>query len=163
MVGGVAVDPSDDLLEFLRWQEGLPGGKPALVAYQDKGGVWTIGYGRTKNVSTGDRCSPEQAEAWLYQDASHFMHNVLAMVAIELTRYEVDACTSLAFNIGSAGFSGSQVLKYINQGKLVSASQAFGLWNKVHVDGELVVSDDLVQRRAAERAIFDRGDYSGRP
>ena len=39
-----------------------------LEAYKCSAGVWTIGYGRTKNVKEGDTCTQEQADKWLDRD-----------------------------------------------------------------------------------------------
>lgn len=54
----------DQAIADIRRDEGL-----RLVAYQDGGGVWTIGYGHTRGVSLGDTCTEAQAEIWLIQDA----------------------------------------------------------------------------------------------
>src|SRR5574337_539668 len=40
-----------------------------LTAYRDSGGVWTIGFGHTKDVTQGQTCTAEQAAAWLAEDA----------------------------------------------------------------------------------------------
>ncbi len=40
----------------------------SLRAYQDGGGVWTIGFGHTRGVKPGDVCSLAQAEGWLDDD-----------------------------------------------------------------------------------------------
>ena len=50
---------------LIRCFEGL-----RLEAYQDTGGVWTIGYGHTAFVKAGTTCTAEQAEDWLEQDAA---------------------------------------------------------------------------------------------
>lgn len=42
----------------------------SLVAYQDGGGVWTIGRGHTRGVKPGDTCTAEQSRAWLTEDAT---------------------------------------------------------------------------------------------
>ena len=60
---------SAPLYEWLHWWEGREG-SPALEAYQDGGGVWTIGYGRTENVKEFDHCTPDQAERWLHDTVS---------------------------------------------------------------------------------------------
>lgn len=41
-----------------------------LEAYQDSGGVWTIGFGHTAGVKRGDVCTVEQAEQWLGVDSA---------------------------------------------------------------------------------------------
>src|SRR5579872_1024472 len=39
-----------------------------LKAYQDIGGVWTIGWGHTSGVKPNDECSQEEADQWLEED-----------------------------------------------------------------------------------------------
>lgn len=39
-----------------------------LEAYQDGLGVWTIGYGHTRGVKSGDTCTLMQAVIWLADD-----------------------------------------------------------------------------------------------
>ncbi len=41
-----------------------------LEAYQDEGGVWTIGWGHTQGVVQGQTCTQTQADEWLEQDFS---------------------------------------------------------------------------------------------
>ena len=41
-----------------------------LKAYQDGGGIWTIGYGHILGVKSGDICSFDQADKWLTEDLS---------------------------------------------------------------------------------------------
>lgn len=41
-----------------------------LKAYQDPGGIWTIGFGRAHDVKEGDTCTMEQAEQWLAEDSA---------------------------------------------------------------------------------------------
>lgn len=47
----------------LKQKEGL-----RLRAYRDSGGVWTIGYGHTKDVKPGDHITEEEAERLLNED-----------------------------------------------------------------------------------------------
>ena len=54
---------SDKGIRMLEGFEGL-----RLNAYQDSGGVWTIGYGHTGNVHPGDHITQQQAEQYLRQD-----------------------------------------------------------------------------------------------
>ena len=47
------MNPSQDALSLVKASEGL-----RLQAYQDTGGVWTIGYGHTAGVNAGDVKAP---------------------------------------------------------------------------------------------------------
>ena len=55
-----------------------------LEAYKCSAGVWTIGYGRTKNVSKGDVCSQEQADIWLAEELPVFGAYVSDAVTVPL-------------------------------------------------------------------------------
>jgi lysozyme len=146
--------PSADLLAFLRAWEGL-----RLKAYDDGGGVWTIGYGHTKDVRKGDTCTREQAEKWLAEEVSEFATGVDAVIHVATEQHEFDACVSLAYNIGLAAFRDSTLLRKLNENLFESAKEQFGRW--VFDNGKRIAG--LVSRRAAEREMFDVGDYSGRP
>jgi len=43
-------------------------GPARLVAYQDSGGVWTIGRGHTKGVAAGMTCTEAQSDTWFAED-----------------------------------------------------------------------------------------------
>lgn len=53
----------DQALVDIKADEGL-----RLEAYQDGGGVWTIGFGHTSGVKIGQTCTRTQADVWLLQD-----------------------------------------------------------------------------------------------
>lgn len=64
------------------------------------GEPWTIGWGRTKNVKRGDRCTLDQANAWLREDVEEAAQIVRAAVQVPLTAGEFAALTSMAYNFG---------------------------------------------------------------
>ena len=72
------------------------------------------------------------------------------------TQYQFDAMVSLAFNIGRANFGISTVLRSHNLGNYQTAADAFLLWDKMHVEGVLVTSQGLLNRRRAERAWYSQ-------
>lgn len=151
--------PSDALLEFLRWWEGLPGGKPALVAYDDGTGVWTIGYGTTRDVAPGDTCTTAQADAMLVADVDEAWYGVDDAIRVTLAQHEMDAVTSLAYNVGVDAVRKSTLLRRMNGGDFGAASDEFSRW--VRAGGRILTG--LVKRREAERLMFERADYTGRP
>jgi len=65
---------------------------------------------------------------------------------------------SLAYNIGITGFKGSTVLAKFNVSDIAAAAEAFLIWDKAHVNGQLVVVQGLYNRRLQERAIFLTAD-----
>jgi len=140
---------------FLKQFEGCK-----LEAYLDSAGVWTIGWGHTP-ASQGQRISQAQADAWFTSDVNtryanklnEYLHNGKQALA-PTTQNQFDAMLSLMYNIGSGAFKTSSVLRYHLQGDYEAASRAFASWNKIHKDGELVVSQGLASRRAKEAAIY---------
>jgi len=124
-----------------------------LASYQDPSGSWTIGYGHTVNVGPGQTITQAEADQLLAQDLMQFEAGVSSVTA-NPTSNEFSAMVSLAFNIGMGGFKGSTVLRQHNAGNYAAAADAFLLWNKAHVDGQLVELAGLTTRRAAERALY---------
>ncbi|MCD7721232.1 MAG: lysozyme [Prevotellaceae bacterium] len=101
---------SEKLKAFLRETEGFK-----TKAYQDTGGVWTIGYGYTKNVHYTDKITMQQAEEYLEQD----LEEALKYVNIEdvcTTQGQSDALVDFVFNEGYSRLKSSTLLRYIKQG-----------------------------------------------
>jgi lysozyme len=134
-----------------------PGGVPVLTAYQDGAGIWTICYGHTQGVEEGDTATPELCMSYLQDDTRDATEDVNDYISSSATTQEqFDAMVSLAFNIGRANFASSTVLRSHNIGNYQTAADAFLLWDKMHVDGQLVASKGLHNRRWAERAWYSQ-------
>jgi lysozyme len=124
-----------------------------LAAYDDGGGVWTIGYGHT-----GDDVYPEltisqtQAEELLRGDLEKFESYVEDAVEVEIDDNQFSALVCFCFNVGpeTEGFGGSTLLKLLNDGDYQGAANQFPVWNKVN--GE--PWPGLTRRRLAEQALF---------
>jgi lysozyme len=121
-----------------------------LVAYQDSKGVWTIGFGHTRNVYRGMVCTQIQAEAWLVQDIAVAEYAVNRLVKIQLTQSEFDALVDFAFNAGSGNLEASTLLKRVNSHDIAGAADEFHKWD--HAGGVEVAG--LLRRRLAERELF---------
>lgn len=124
-----------------------------LTAYKDGGGVWTIGWGHTKNVHAGDTCTQEQADIWLFIDIKWAEDEVNEHVKVALSQKEFDALVDFVFNIGGTAFANSTLLKMLNSGNISGAAHEFERWdmdNGVHVAG-------LLRRRLAEETEFKEG------
>lgn len=156
--------PSADLYKYLRWWEGQ-GGKPVLVAYKCPRGRWTIGYGSTHGVTEGMRITYEEAEHRLSAGVGLVADAVEYSLAGLLNQQQFDSLVSLAYNIGISAFRTSSPCILVKAGKYDRVGPAIELWHKVTnpVTGVLEPNEGLIKRRAADRAIFERGDYSGRP
>jgi lysozyme len=117
-------------------------------------GRWTIGYGHTLSARQGAQVSEADAEALLLYDLIGVAHTVNALTFTPLSQNQYDALCAFAFNIGIDNFRASQVLKRVNEGALIQAACGMELWRKAEFEGEPIVVDGLVRRRALEKALF---------
>ena len=142
-------------IDFIKSHEAL-----RLKAYQDSKGVWTIGWGHTKNVHPGDVITREQAEQFIRDDFAWVERTLNTdLVAGRdkplVTQNEFDALCSLVFNIGSDAYLESTVRRKIKQGDKMAAARAFGMW----IYSNHKIAPGLVTRRNAERKMFLQGGY----
>lgn len=123
-----------------------------LEAYDDKGGVWTIGYGHTQGVFEGMIITQAEADDFFREDLEKFESYVIDAVNVKLTDDQFSALVCFCFNVGPGeeGFGGSTLLKLLNAGDYQGAANQFVRWNKVHGAPWL----GLTRRRLAERALF---------
>jgi lysozyme len=121
-----------------------------LQAYQDTGGIWTIGYGHTHGVKEGDTCTQEQADEWLAEDMQEAVDDVLRLVKVNLTQGQFAALVDFVFNLGVGQFQHSTLLKRINDRDFGLAGSEFSRW--VYDDGKIL--GGLVTRREREKALF---------
>lgn len=121
-----------------------------LEAYQDQGGVWTIGYGHTMGVKRGDKCTLLEAQGYLIHDLQEAEHVVQHYVSVPLNQGEFDALVDFVFNLGMYEFINSTLLKLLNKGDYAGAANQFDLWDRC--GGEVVAG--LLRRREAERQEF---------
>ena len=124
-------------------------------AYLCPAGVPTIGYGNTfypdgRKVKLGDTISHEEAERLLKITLNQFAKEVDKLVKVQVTDNQFSALVSLAYNIGIGAFSGSTLLRLLNQGNYDKVSAQFDRWNRA--GGE--ISLGLINRRNEERKLF---------
>lgn len=117
-------------------------------------GRWTIGYGHTLTAREGAEVSERDAEALLLYDLIAVAHTVNETTYTPLTQNQFDALCCFAFNIGVENFRRSSVLRRLNEGQLLLAACGMELWRKADFEGERIVIDALVRRRAAEKTLF---------
>lgn len=117
-------------------------------------GRWMIGYGHTLTAREGAEVDEPDAEALLVYDLIAVQHAVNEALFAPVSQNQFDALCSFAFNIGLDNFRRSQVVKRLNAGAAVQAACAMELWRKADFEGERIIVDALVRRRAAEKALF---------
>ena len=148
--------PSETYDTLVRQQEGC-----VLHPYLDKKGVPTIGIGTTiyptgKSVTMADPAiTMEQAEEYLNYGSAGAEHAVNAFVKSEINQNQFDALCDFVYNVGPPHFITSTLLRLINANPAdPNITAAFLMWDKITVDGQLQVLDDLVNRRKAEAALY---------
>ena len=128
-----------------------------LKAYQDSGGVWTIGWGSTfdfdkqRKVLPGDTITQALAQKWLEMETSQNATDIKKLVTVPLNNNQLNSLISFVYNVGINAFKSSTLLRILNAGadKQTVADQ-FDRWiydNGVKVQG-------LINRRIAEKKLF---------
>ena len=121
-----------------------------LTAYKCSAGVWTIGYGHTSGVHSGQVITQAQADALLRQDLEKFERYVNSTAYVPITAQLNDnqfaALGSFAFNCGQGN------LKRLCAGRN-TAQIAAAMPQYCKAAGRKLPG--LVQRRAAEVALFN--------
>ena len=126
-----------------------------LKAYQCSAGVWTIGYGHTKDVEEGDTISKDQAEEMLVEELHEYENYVNEYVNVALSQNQFDALVSWVYNLGPANLKASTMLKVLNDGKYEDVPYQMKRWNKA--GGKVL--DGLVRRREAEALLYQGREW----
>ena len=122
-----------------------------LKAYQDTGGVWTIGWGTIKGVKKGMTCTIEQAQKWLDDEVNFCAAAIAHYVHPQISDNAFAALVSFAYNVGVPAFAKSTLLAKLNAGKpMTEVAAQFARWNK---DNGKVVPG-LTRRRKLEAELF---------
>lgn len=117
-------------------------------------GIWVIGHGHTISARKGGVVGADDAENLLIWDMTKLEPKVKDCLFAPVSQAQIDGLLSLAFNIGIENFADSDVVRFINQGKILSAAAAFDIWRKASFNGNEMIVDALVRRRTAEKARF---------
>tara|TARA_Y100000052_G_scaffold19495_1_gene19230 strand:- start:363 stop:794 length:432 start_codon:yes stop_codon:yes gene_type:complete len=121
-----------------------------LKAYQCSAGVWTIGYGHTKDVVEGMEITQEQAEQMLVDELHEYESYINKYVTVALSQNQFDALVSWVYNLGPANLSASTMLKVLNSGEYEDVPAQMKRWNKA--GGKVL--EGLIRRREAEACLF---------
>lgn len=128
-----------------------------LKAYKCPAGEWTIGWGETDGVRAGMVWNKAYADQRFCDSLTERTQAVLDLCTEHPSDNELGAMVVLAYNIGTAAFAKSTVLRLHNKGDRLGASRAFALFNKFRNpehSGALEVSNGLTIRRAQEAALY---------
>ncbi|SFL10032.1 lysozyme [Porphyromonadaceae bacterium KH3CP3RA] len=132
-------------IELIKAHEGF-----SSRAYLCPAGKWTIGYGHTGGVKSGDVITEAQGEALLRSDIAT-AERAVNKTGLKLTQNQFDALVSFVFNVGTGNFNRSTLLKSAK----VSTNdprirQEFSRW--IYADGK--IEPGLVKRRKTEADLY---------
>jgi hypothetical protein len=102
--------------------------------------------------------SRADAEEQLLRDLEPVEEIVNDEVHAPLSQGQFDALCSLAFNIGTPAFRASELVRAMNNGRVLDAANGFDVWRKATVNGQAYVVDALMRRRTAEKSLFLRNE-----
>ena len=134
--------------------------------YKDSAGLPTIGVGHllTKSeltsgkivingvpVQYADGLTSQQVLDLLGQDVGPAAQTVTKDVRVALNQNQFDALASFTFNVGDAAFTGSTLLKLLNQGKYDQVPTQLRRWNKSN--GQVI--QGLINRRENEIKLWN--------
>ena len=142
---------SDEGFELIKNFEGCE-----LTAYKCAAGVWTIGYGHTKDVQEDDVWSEEKADFMLFRELEEeYEDYVNSLVQVPINQCQFDALCSWVYNLGPANLKSSTLLKKLNAGEYEDIPNQIKRWNKATINGERKVLPGLTRRREAEALMFE--------
>ena len=134
-------------LEIIKKYEGF-----SSQAYKCPAGVWTVGWGHTgRDINKDTILTREEAELMLKKDVANLQEQILFLLDGKPSMNELDALTSLCYNIGLGAFKKSRLLKRINlkeNGELISKE-----WIEFNKVNSKVVKG-LLRRRAEEICLY---------
>jgi len=126
--------------------------KCKLTAYQDGGGVWTIGWGSTgSDISKGVVWTQEYADGRFNAYFNFMALSVRRLITEPISENEMCAVLSLCYNIGIEKFRHSTLLFKLNsKDRPKDIANEILRWNK---DGGKAIAG-LTRRRLAEHDLF---------
>lgn len=143
-------------MDLIKSQEGC-----ILHPYPDQAGIPTIGWGNTRYLN-GDKVTladppitQDQADLLLLKIAKGVAIEVDSLIVDSINQNQFDALVDFTYNAGTTALHNSTLRKRVNANPSdPSIRDAFMMWDKAHIDGELKVVDDLVKRRKAEADLY---------
>lgn len=155
----VQMQPSAAILAEIAKEEGFRA-SPYLCPAQ----VPTIGYGSTmyddgRRVTLSDppitTARAAQLLRWKVGNKATAIRGMLRTVRVNQNQF--DALVSLCYNVGVGALQRSTVMRLVRTNPNDPAIRgAFGMWNKITVDGKKVESRGLTLRRQREADLYFR-------
>jgi len=154
---------SDHGKELLSQWEGFK-----LTVYKDAAGLPTIGVGHLltgaekssgsitingESINYSGGITKDQVLALLAQDLGRFEKAINDNVTVSLKQNQFDALVAFSFNVGVGAFTGSTLLKKLNDGSYDAVPVELMKWTKA--GGQTV--QGLVNRRQHEIDLWNEG------
>lgn len=148
---------SQKVKQFIKGHEGL-----RLKAYLCPAGVWTIGYGHTKNVKKGMTIDESKADEFFDLDIEIAEKVVIKLIGKDLMPYvlqgEFDAMVSFVYNFGEVKTKRYTILKkwkeWFNARKILSSEEVIRYWFNQYIKGGGKDLPGLIKRRSKEADIY---------
>jgi len=124
--------------------------------YQDPVGIWTIGYGSTRDKSgvpvtaATPPITQAAAKALVERDLRVSFEEITRDVQVPLSDNQRAALADFIYNLGSGNFRSSTLLRKLNAGDYAGAAPEFDKWD--HAGGKELAG--LLRRREAETKLF---------
>lgn len=153
---------------FIDYIDDAEGREP--FEYPDVEGNPTIGIGHLltrSELTSGKICideqyvkyrngvTDEQMDNLLLQDLDPVEDIINRLVKVPLTQYQFDALASFTYNVGNGAFADSTLLRKLNMGLYNDVPAQMRRWNKVRVNGKLVTSRGLINRRESDIKLWE--------
>ena len=128
----------------------------SATPYQDPVGVWTIGYGSTRDLDGSPVCATtlpvtdDQGAALVRRDLMDSALECSRSVKVHLTATQLAALEDFIYNLGAANFRSSTLLRKLNSGDYAGAAAEFDKWDQA--GGKVLAG--LLRRRQAETVLF---------
>lgn len=196
------MEPSQQFADLSKVLEGIKGqtANGTYTAYPDNIGVWTLGYGHAlvdaqgRHIKTGEANVAARCQASILalgygastltmaqvldlkrRDFSTFARAVTPLLRADTPQNQFDALVDFSYNVGSAGFAGSTLLRMHNAGAALGTTNlaviaansrakagignigaAFAAWSNADHQWSLGV----FHRRMLEFLIYSGMDYN---
>ncbi len=134
-----------DAVPFISSYEGCK-----LKAYKDAFGVWTIGYGHTKDVLPTDVISQDQAIMLLYEDITTFHDELISLVKVSIGPNQFIALMSFLYNFGLTKCKTYSLFEELNKKNYLQAARKFPDYRNPGSK----IEHGLLKRRLAELQLF---------
>lgn len=132
--------------DFIAEQEGF-----RALAYKCPAGVWTVGFGTTKDVHEGDVVTRSEAYELLRRDLFRVQEELATLVHVDVTESQFIALTSFVYNFGITKCRRYTLFKKINSGDIEGIKE---WWVKYCNPENPKITKGLKRRREAELKLF---------